>query len=154
MATLPYKEGTWFAVPLRQGGYAVGLVARHVPVEGKIALAYFFGPKRQTIPSVEELDGLTPNMAIKAVRVGDLGLVEGSWPIIGDPPNWQRERWPIPAFVRKDDLGRVAWRVEYDYDDPNRVISEQRVPYETTGYERDALCGAGAAEIVVSRMLP
>jgi len=97
MAKLPYKEGTWFAVPLRGGGYATGLVARHIPGEGKIVLAYFFGPKRQTIPSMEELEGLTPDMAIKVIRVGDLGLFEGSWPIVGDSPKWQRERWPMPA---------------------------------------------------------
>ncbi len=153
MAKLPYKEGTWFAIPLRQGGYAVGLVARHVPRVGRIILAYLFGPKRETIPSIEELENLTSDMAIKKAHVGDLHLIEGRWPIIGDSPNWRRERWPSPFFLRKEDLGKVAWRVEYDDDNPNRVISERRVPYDSTEYEGDGLYGAGAAEIVVSRML-
>lgn len=153
MTKLPYKEGTWFAIPLRQGGYAAGVVARHVPREGKIVLAYFFGPKLDTIPALRELACLLPDAAIKIARVGDLSLLEGNWPIIGDSPNWQRDKWPMPAFIRRDDIGKAAWRVDYADDNPNQVISEQRVFYDSTQYERDVLSGAGAAEIVISRML-
>lgn len=153
MMKLPYKEGTWFAIPLRQGGYIPGIVARHVPDEGKIMLAYLFGPKREVIPTLDELGGLAPDSAIKVARVGDLGIIEGTWPIIGDTPNWEREKWPIPPFVRKDDLGKTACRVVYADDDPNQVISEERIPYESSGYERDSLLGAGAAEVAVSRLV-
>lgn len=38
-----YREGSRFAVPLRQGGYAVGLVARVNP--RGVLLGYFFGPR-------------------------------------------------------------------------------------------------------------
>lgn len=148
---LPYKEGTWFAIPLRQGGFAAGRVARHSG-NGCI-LAYFFSPKRETIPTLEELENLTPDSAIKVLRAGDLGIIEGSWPIVGDSPQWERDKWPIPAFIRRDDIGKVAWRVLYADDNPLQVISEQRIPYDSTGYERDALSGAGAAEAHVSRML-
>ena len=149
---LPYREGTWFAVPLRQGGYAAGRIARHSP-KGEIILAYFFGPKREAIPTLEELEKLTPDSAIKVVKVGALGIIEGSWPIVGDSPAWEREEWPIPPFVRKDDIGKAAWRVVYADDNPNQVISEHRIPYDSSGYESDGLYGAGAAEVVVSRML-
>lgn len=148
-----YKEGTWFAVPLREGGYAAGVVAREVPGEGKIILAYFFGPKRDAVPAMEELERLTPDAAIKVARVGDLGIMEGSWPLVGESENWDREKWPIPHFIRKDDISRTAWRVVYADDNPNEVILEAPVPYETSGYERDALLGAGAAEIVVTQLL-
>ncbi|MCA9090167.1 MAG: immunity 26/phosphotriesterase HocA family protein [Planctomycetaceae bacterium] len=150
---LPYKEGTWFAVPLRQGGYATGVVARHVPGEGKIILAYFFGPKRDTVATMEELGTLSPGDAIKVVRVGDLGIMEGSWPLIGESEQWDREKWPIPPFIRKDDISKTAWRVVYADDNPNEVILEESVSYETSEYERDALFGTGAAEIVVTQLL-
>lgn len=149
---LPYKEGTWFAVPLRQGGYAVGRVARHTP-KGEIILAYFFGPKRERVPTLEEIDRLEPAEAIKVMRVGYLGLLDGSWPVIGDSPRWERERWPIPAFIRKDDLSRTAWRVIYSDDDPNTVVSEQRIPYEAAGLEKDSLLGDKAVEAVLSQIL-
>ncbi len=148
---LPYKEGTWFAIPLRQGGYAAGRVARHSG-NGCI-LAYFFGPKRETIPALDELDNLTSDSAIRVARVGDLGIIEGSWPIIGDSAKWEREKWPIPAFIRKDDIGKAAWRIVYADDNPLQIITEERIPYDSSGYERDGLDGAGAAEIVLTRLL-
>jgi hypothetical protein len=105
---LPYKEGTWFAIPLQQGGYAVGRVAR-LSGDG-IILAYFFGPKRETVPTLADLGSLTPDSALAVVRAGDLGLIEGSWPIIGDAPVWEREKWPMPAFVRRDEIGKARRR--------------------------------------------
>jgi len=149
---LPYKEGTWFAVPLRQGGYAVGRVARHAP-EGKIILVYLFGPKRERVPTLDELDHLEPHEAVKVIQAGDLGLLDGTWPIIGDSSCWERERWRIPAFIRRDDLSRTAWRVIYADDDPNTVVTEERTPYETTELEPNSLHGHKAAEIYLSQVL-
>jgi hypothetical protein len=149
---LTYKEGTWFAVPLRQGGYAVGRIARQAP-EGKIVLAYLFGPKRERMPTLDESEHLEPHKAIKVVRAGDLGLLDGSWPVIGDSPRWERERWPMPALIRRDDLSRTAWRVIYSDDDPNTVVSEQRIPYETAELGSAGLYGAKAVEAVLSQLL-
>ncbi len=149
---VPYKEGTWFALRLRQGGYAVGRVARHAP-EGMIILAYLFGPKRERVPTLDEVDHLEPHEAVKVVRAGDLGLLDGSWPVIGDSPRWERERWPMPAFIRKDDLSRTAWRVIYSEDDPNTVVAEERIPYETAELECAGLYGAKAVEAVLSQVL-
>ncbi len=148
----PFKEGTWFAIPLREGGYATGRVARHSP-NGEIILAYFFGPKRETIPALEELEQVASDSAIKIAQVGALGIIEGSWPVVGDLPSWEREKWPIPVFIRRDDIGKMAWRVVYADDNPNWVVSEERIPYESSGYERDSLLGAGAAEIILTQML-
>ncbi len=159
---LIYEEGTWFAVPLRQGGYAVGRVARRAP-EGKIILAYLFGPNRERVPTVNELDHLEPDEAVKVIRAGDLGLLDGSWPVIGDSPRWERERWPMPTFIRKEPripayiLGETiaprAWRVIYSDDDPNTVVSEEQIPYETTGLAPDSLHGHKAAETYLSQIL-
>lgn len=149
---LPYKEGTWFAVPLRQGGYAVGRVARHT-IEGEIILAYFFGPKRDHVPALDEVDDLEPHEAIKVIMVGGIGLIDGSWPVIGDSPCWEHERWPIPAFIRRDDLSRTAWRVIYSDNDPNTVVSEQRISYDTAGLEPNSLHGHKAAEVYLTQIL-
>src|SRR2546427_613319 len=102
--TLPYSEGTVFFVPLRKGGYARGVVAR-ASREGKVLLGYFFGPR---LPSadVTECGDLDPAKAILRLRFGDLGLINGEWPIRGRVPGWDRSRWPMPHFVRKDPLGR------------------------------------------------
>ncbi len=150
---LPYKEGSLFAVPLRRGGYAVGLIARTSP-RGKIVLAYLFGPARKMVPEADELQNLRPQDALRVARVGDLSLIDETWPIIGQLQSWKREEWAMPPFARRDDITKKAWRVQYSDTDANRVESEQQMAYsQATEFERDAVLGAGAAEIVITKLL-
>jgi Immunity protein 26 len=149
---LPYREGTWFAVPLRKGGFAIGVVARATR-SGKVILCYFFGPRQDSVPPLLEAERLAPGDAIRVVRVGDLSLIRGEWPIIGNSRIWDRASWPMPPFVRRSELSRRAWRVYYSDQDPNLVLGEEPEPYETTVLEPDAVYGAGAAEIVLTSQL-
>lgn len=149
---IEFKEGTWFAIPLEQGGYAVGRVARRTR-KGEIILAYFFGPRRDSVPTVDELEKLSPQSTIKIARVGTMGIFEGSWPIIGESPKWERQKWAVPQFIRNDKISKSSWRVVYDEDDPNLVISDERIPYDSTGYAEDGLFGSEAAEMLLSDLL-
>lgn len=148
---LPYSEGTSFVVPLRQGGFAVGVVAR-ASAAGKVILCYFFGPSRTSIPSLADVDKLELSDAVLVVRVGDLSLMDGDWPIVGPIASWNRFEWPMPIFVRKDPLSHRAWRVQYSDKDPRKIEGEESEPYEST-LERDAVYGAGAAEILLTNLL-
>ena len=148
---LPYREGTMFGVPLRQGGFAVGLVAR-ATAKGKVILCYFFGPSRSVVPVLAEVELLKPSDAIRVVRVGDLSLIRGQWPIIGQAKSWNRSEWPMPTFVRHDSLSRKAWRVYHSDIDPNLIDREEPEQYENT-FEDDGLYGAGAAELVLTKLL-
>lgn len=148
---LPYCEGTWFGVPLRKGGFAVGLVAR-ATTEGKVVLCYFFGPCRVALPTLDELGRLNPQDAILVARVGDLSLIHGEWPIIGKAVSWRRANWQMPAFVRRDELSGKAWRVQYSDADPNSVDHEEPEQFDSV-LERDAVLGAGAAELVLTQLL-
>lgn len=148
---LPYSEGTWFAVPLRQGGFAVGVVAR-ATAEGKVILCYFFGPSRTSVPALPDVERFGPSDAVRVLRVGDLSLLQGEWPIIGNTASWKRLEWEIPPFVRRDDLSRKAWRVQYSDADPNSIEHEEPEQYEST-LERDAVLGAGAVELVLTKLL-
>jgi hypothetical protein len=150
---LCYKEGTWFAVPLQPMGYAVGRVARHAK-KGVMILAYFFGPRRNQVPALHDLNALQPHNAIQIWRVGDPGLVEKTWPIIGDLPVWERDRWRTPLFIRKVDVGRTAWCVTRSDDDPSKVLKEERIPYDTSGVQSDTFYGHKAAELALSHILP
>ena len=148
---LPYREGTWFGVPLRQGGFAVGLVAR-ATAKGKVILCYFFGSRHTTVPALPEVERLKPSDAIRIIRVGDLGLIRGEWPIIGQANSWERSHWPMPPFARLDPLSRKAWRVYHSDSDPNLIDREEPEQYEST-LEDDGLFGAGAAELVLTKLL-
>jgi hypothetical protein len=148
---LPYREGTWFAVPLRDGGFGVGVVARMSP-EGKIILCYFFGPRRTSVPSLKEVESLDPAGAIRVIRIGDLSLIRAEWPIIGNSPLWNRSDWTMPPFARRDDVSGTAWRVQYSDSDPNAIDREIAEPYESS-LERDSVFGAGAVELLMTRLL-
>jgi hypothetical protein len=156
---LPYREGDWFAVPLRDGGWAVGRVARMPPPpkRGIHLLGYFFGPRREGVPTLDEVAGLAPEGAISVERFSDLGLVEGRWPVIGGAgPEWagERDRWSMPAFGFHDDtLGRY-FRREYG-DDPRQPMLRQvrTTPEAYARLPRDGFAFVGAVEIRLTHLI-
>jgi hypothetical protein len=87
------------------------------------------------------------------IRFGDLSLLQGDWPILGDHGVWDRSAWSTPDFVRVDPLSNKAWRVRYDDDDPNVVVREDPLAETPTSLQRDGLFGAGAVEIALDRRL-
>jgi hypothetical protein len=114
---------------------------------GKIILGYLFGPKRDVLPTLAEVAMFRPQDALKRLHIGDLGLLNGEWSIVGELSPWDRTEWRTPEFVRRDLLSRRAKRIVYSDDNPNEIEREEPVPYDITGLEDDALCGCGGIEI-------
>jgi len=152
MAKANYQEGDWFAVPLREGGYAVGVVAR---VNPKAALlGYFFGPRYDEIPSLNDIRDLRPGDAILVGKFGHLGLRQGKWPNLGRLAEWDRFEWPMPVFVRYEELTGRSFRVIYDADDPARLLREEQIaPGTAEQGPKDGLMGAGFVEKVLTGAL-
>lgn len=86
---MSYRVGDWFAVPLREAGFGAGLIAR--AHHDGVLLGYFFGPKRDDVPLLADLDSLTPNEAVTVRRFGHLALTRGSWPNLGQAAGWKPE---------------------------------------------------------------
>jgi len=142
---LPYAEGTWFAVPLPTGGFGVGRVAR-CNGRGEV-FGYFFGPRWSTIPKLEKTSELKPEDAILRRMFGDLGLVRGSWAILGTPKDWRREDWPMPPLLYIDDISGKAWLRYYDENALGPFLRQNRCdPSEHLDAPRDGLSGKGALE--------
>lgn len=95
---LKYEEGDVFAVPLQQGGFVLGVVARIDRSFGFIG--YFYPTVWSTIPETTEGLELSPEQAKWVKQVGHRGIKEGRWKIIGRVPGWSRETWPNPEFFR------------------------------------------------------
>jgi len=152
MPKVKYAEGDWFAVPLREGGFGVGVIARANP-DG-VLLGYFFGPRREEPPSVDEVADLKPTDAVMVRKFGHLGLTQGKWPVIGRVPGWGRHDWPMPIFVRYEEFTGRSFRVFYDDNDPNKVVREEQVgPGAGEQGPKDGLLGAGAVEKVLTSQL-
>jgi Immunity protein 26 len=148
-----YGEGDWFAVPLRDHGYAVGIIARQN--RDGILFGYFFGPRRDGVPPLTELGGYQPGDAILLARFGDLGLLNGEWTLIGGLPGWSRSAWPMPPFARIDSIDKaIAYKTIYSDDDPGVDLSETVCdPTEAICYPQDSLSGYGAIEIRLTKLI-
>jgi hypothetical protein len=145
------REGDLFAVPLREGGYALGVVARKN--RSSILFGYFFGPRREAIPAIDDVGRLSPSEAVLVARFGYLGLRDGTWPILGSVNSWIREAWPIPEFCRTEVPGGRTWKVTYA-DNLAAPIHEERCSAEVAATLRpDSLAGAGAVEIQLTELL-
>jgi hypothetical protein len=152
MVRMGYGEGDWFGVPLRGGGFAIGLVAR-ANSRGAL-LGYFFGPSREELPKLADLASLSARDAVLVGKFGHLGLKRKTWPLIGRSDGWDRALWPMPAFVRHEELTGRNVRVFYDENDPNVVLREERVPQgEIPLGPEDGLMGAGFTENRLSGIL-
>lgn len=147
-----YAEGDWFAVPLREGGYAVGVVARANPKAA--LLGYFFGPPQAEVPRLEHVADLKPGDAVLVGKFGHLGIIGGTWPILGRVDGWDRDEWPMPVFVRYEELTGRSFHVFYDENDPNRLLREEQIaPGTDEQGPKDGLMGAGFVEKVLTTLL-
>ena len=153
---IEYSEGQWFAVPLRDGGYAMGIIVRG-NYRTKGGLGYFFGPRYEGIPDGQETWRKQPSDAVLIAWFGDLGLIWGRWPLIPNTRPFQREEWPVPKFRRIDALdSSKGWLVEYNQETGG--ISEP--VHETycdakslTGLFEDGDYGYEAIENVLTKLL-
>lgn len=145
-----YPEGTVFSVPLRDGGFARGVVAR-VNVKLACVFGYFFGPKLPE-PILGDLDQLKPNLAIAKLVCGDLGIINGEWELLGPLPGWERDEWGMPDFVRRDPICKRAWRVRYSDIDPTLIVEEEPVSFDTD-LQNNWSWGYGAVELELTDLL-
>lgn len=148
-----YEEGTLFAVPLNQGGYGVGAVARMAP-RGVAVLGYFFSNRFPDVPVLNELPAFEASDSVTAQKFGDLGLLNGEWPIIGKMPDWDRNDWKMPAFYRQEPIDGLFFRVEYPDDDPLGIPTERRVSGdEIEGLDKDGSHGYKSMSALLSRLI-
>jgi len=146
-----YKEGTLFAVPLPAGGFALGLITRKG--KGGVLCGYFWGPRRVSIPTVREVSGLSRESATLVLQFGALGLMRGHWPVIGQWPQWRREDWPLPQFVRTDAISGEQRLVTYDDATLAELCEQPCFSQPSASLPRDCLSGYGAVEIKLSKLI-
>ena len=148
-----YCLGTCFAVPLRGGGYARGVVARMSGNGG--VFGYFFGPKIDSEKDLSIDENWKARDAVLAQRFGDLGLVENEWKTLGTLPGFKPEDWPMPEFVRYNDDGSMAFISRYD-DETLDFVRERKVPAAEAcdpSLLPDGVAGFGAVELRLTALL-
>ena len=151
-----YGEGDWFGVPLKQGGYALGIIARSSH-KSPSCLGFFFGSIYVNLPTIEKTQLLQAKNAVLIAWFGDLGLINGAWPIIGPSVKFDKKGWPVPLFKRIDNLdSNRGWLIEYPQDEPIFTQPLRVTPTTASslnGIINETLHGYKALEIVLSKLL-
>lgn len=151
-----YDEGQWFAVPLKDGGYALGIIVRG-SYKTKGGLGYFFGPRYWDLPDDAATWNSQPADAILIAWFGDLYILEGRWSLVASTRPFRRYEWPVPMFGRIDAITpEKGWLVEYDQEDTGigKVVREIRCRAEDIAHlPRDGVYGAGAVEAKLTQLL-
>jgi hypothetical protein len=119
-----YRKGDWFGPP--PGWWVRRWFVARANSEG-VLFGYFLGPRRAAVPALPELETLRADQSALAGKFGHLSLSTGTWPVLGRSPGWDRQRWPMPALIRYEELSGRSFKVIYDKDDPNRVLREEQV---------------------------
>lgn len=148
-------EGLWFAVPLRDKGYGIGLTARMEPGRGiRTMFCYFFPQRYISPPSLESLFLFSADDACWLARTGSKDLKDGNWPILGHDSNWDKDAWPMPSFVRQDVVSKKYRKTTYEPDNPAMVIWEGLCPIgEELLLPSDGLNGGGAVELYLTKLI-
>ncbi|MCK6474914.1 MAG: immunity 26/phosphotriesterase HocA family protein [Planctomycetes bacterium] len=142
-------EGSIFLVPLRDRGFAIGVLAR-ASGKGK-CYGYFFGPRIHAKEDVK-VENLIPENPILVGQFGDLELLSGNWKVIDLIPDWLQNRWPMKPLARVDEAAKRAWLSFYD-DALNCTKESEITVEEAKNHPYDRMMGAGAVEIRLTALL-
>jgi len=145
----PPPIGTVFRIPLRDSGYAVGVLARSRG-DGT-CLGYFFGP-RLNLDDEIQLDALDPNNAVLVGLFGDLELLREKWLLAGTIENFDPAKWPVPLLARVDEEANRAWLSKYD-ENLGFLEEKEITVEEALRYPYDRMMGGGAVEIRLTKLL-
>lgn len=151
-SSVPYRRGDWVAVPLRDEGYAVGIIVQADGAGG--VTGYFFGPLRLALPRLAELRSLHSSDAIYICNFGDLGLINREWPVIGGHEEWKQGGWPIPEFGYIEGPGGPAYKVTYKDSQLSEYETRVQISIEEClQLPDDGIFGSGAVEKILTRLL-
>jgi hypothetical protein len=110
-----------------------------------VLFGYFLAPA-----DGDQDDGLHPEHAVCISRFGDLGILRGRWPLLGQVEDVGA--YPVPQFVARPSLGG-EFVVAYRDDDVGVVLSRTPVRAGTDGLPEDGLAGFGYVEQRLARLL-
>jgi hypothetical protein len=100
------------------------------------------------------LSTLKPGSAVLVGMFGFMGVKSGTWKLLGRHVHWSPQDWPVPVFVRTEELTNRTFLTSYDDPDISRVIREELAPKgEQVDGPEDGSMGAGFVELRLTRLL-
>jgi hypothetical protein len=142
-----FQEGSIIMVPLRTTGFAPGVIARCG--KSPILFGYFF--HLRLAEPVVPAEPLVAARASRLVRFADLGLVDGTWHLVGTIAGWDRKDWPMPDFQQVGRGASVGIRVRCSENDLVHELSREPATIaELNGLPSADIFGPGAVEVMLT----
>jgi hypothetical protein len=139
-------------VPLRDGSYAIGIIAR--AASSGILFGYFFGKRFGDVPGREKFPDLKAGQAVLVMECSSLGLRNGTWTHVSRDWSWDRAEWPFPWFRHKSSFtGRYTRRLIDETDLATMLREESVSEEEALTLPEDGLAGAEFLEKILSRLI-
>jgi hypothetical protein len=157
MKRIRYREGQWFAIPIKDIGYCLGIIVRgSSKTHG--GLGYFWSSITKNLPTEEDINKIKPSDAVLIARFGGLGISTGEWPLIQTSNKFVREDWPVPLFIRKLDFDEdKVLIIDYGQDfsgldlPKSEILVKKSKNYEK--YPEDSLYGYKVVEAKLFKLL-
>ncbi|MEM7375641.1 MAG: Imm26 family immunity protein [Bacteroidota bacterium] len=142
-----FTTGTWFAIPLKSGGYAIGIITGG---QSNIRLGYFFLDRFDDLPKSSDLKDLSASKSSLIAWFSAKGFKQGRWIVLESNRAFKRAEWPVPRFARVDVVDPTkGFIIEYDPNEPNHTQPLREIlcsSQETENLPYDGLFGVGAIE--------
>jgi hypothetical protein len=153
-ARILLREGDCYGIPLPGGGFSIGFLSQLIV--GKLPFGYFFGPRRERPPTIDELQTLRPAEAILRVKFGDTEIQNGRWQVLGQIKGWNANDWPTPPTDGGPAGPGRRYRTEFPRDAPKDRPSRNTVvkAAEAAQFPPDRVMGGLAVETELDRNLP
>jgi Immunity protein 26 len=151
---IKFPEGTLFSVPLEDGRYAIGLIARRAPKKGKFngIFGYFWGPFSSIADCRKNAASLSVNVSVMHQICGGTFLKNSRWQVLGYIADFDRRKWPFPDFYQHPPDTNQYFRVRFDEDDIVTQILHEPMK-DDGGLQEDVIAGAEIMEFHLSEAM-
>lgn len=148
MSKKKYKPGDLFLVPLRSGGFGIGIIVR---INKSVILGFFWEKKFDTHPEYIDTSELKKSNVFWIKQFSSAGLDIGSWKMIGHYPSFNQTEWGVPRFLREiSPFGKYL----ISYNDNLEEIESIKVDDSfNDNLPVDGVAGYGSIEISLSKYL-
>jgi hypothetical protein len=146
------SEGNIISIPIDDGRYAVGVLARVEtarPRKPYGIFVYFFGPFNDPDRAVVKPIYLNPKHYVIRLNTSALDIYSGVWKWLGVIDQWDRNEWPFPDFCQHTKGERTFYRIRYDENDLATQIFRVRM-LDGGGLDDNIIYGTGAAQQKIS----
>jgi hypothetical protein len=145
------RPGSYLAIPLKDGTWAVGLAA-YIEKNYSLPLGYFFNKRFQNEPPLEDVVSFTEK---DAILKENFGLADDTdWRLIGVDLDFDVKRWPFPAFAYVDPITGKTYKRVLEPEYFHQLYEVPCRPEELDGLPLDGSVGTAIIESTLHRLLP